>query len=175
MFCARNSTRVLTIVQCYTLHECLVPYFNSNISRTWYHIELKSYSWLSSLRKQHWQLVSITGITGVYHSGVNIDNLIGCKSGFIFIDLVFKKWLKNLLGEKNYQKLDSAELVHKIVSHSTEGSWMRELMSNFNQWKRRFNKDHGDIKMNLSDSLHNLNLDMRVVGGEIRITKSVIT
>ena len=52
---------------------------------------------------------------------------------------------------------------------------MRELMDRFNQWKRRFNKDHEDIKMDLPEPLHNLNLDTRVVGGEIRITKSVIT
>jgi len=48
-------------------------------------------------------------------------------------------------------------------------------MNDFNQCKRTFNKDHEDIKMNLPKPLHNLNLDTRVVGGEIRITKSVIT
>ena len=110
----------------------------------------------------------------IYNLSANIDNLIGYKSGSIFIDMAFKKWLKKLLGETNYQKLDSAELVHKITSHSTESPQMRELMSSFDREKRLFEEGCEDVKIDLPKPLHNLNMNTRVVGGEITITKSVI-
>ncbi|KAI9776338.1 MAG: hypothetical protein M1839_000418 [Geoglossum umbratile] len=94
----------------------------------------------------------------------------GHRCGSIFIDLAFKKWLRDLLGEKNYQKLDQAQLAHKISSHHTEGKQMRQLMKGFNTLKFKFRKDQRDMKMDLPDPLHNLDMDNRVVGGEITIT-----
>ncbi|KAH0538333.1 hypothetical protein FGG08_005068 [Glutinoglossum americanum] len=97
----------------------------------------------------------------------------GSKCGSMFIDLAFKKWLRDLLGEKNYQQLDQTQLVHKISSHDTEGQQMRELMKEFNKLKRKFKKDHRDMKIDLPEPLHNLDMDNRVIGGEITITKFV--
>jgi len=47
---------------------------------------------------------------------------------------------------------------------------MRELMQGFDKHKGKFNRDHRDIKMDLPYPLHNLNIDNKVVGGEITIT-----
>jgi hypothetical protein len=63
----------------------------------------------------------------------------------------------------------------KIGSHSVEGQQMRELMQGFDRQKRKFNRDHRDIKMDLPHPLENLTKGNTVVGGEITITKSVTT
>jgi hypothetical protein len=97
-------------------------------------------------------------------------DLIGYPCGSIFIDMAFKRWLKDLLGEGNYRELDQGQLAHKISSHDTEGGRMRKLMKDFNIHKRKFKKDQRDIQMDLPEPLHNLAMDNRVVGGEITIT-----
>ncbi|KAN0071932.1 hypothetical protein V8E54_009661 [Elaphomyces granulatus] len=94
----------------------------------------------------------------------------GSKCGSIFVDLAFKKWLRDILGDKYYQRLDPSQLDSKIGSHHVEGQRMRELMQGFDKHKRKFNRDHRDIKMDLPYPLHNLNKDNKVVGGEITIT-----
>jgi hypothetical protein len=101
--------------------------------------------------------------------------ILGSKCGSISVDLAFKKWLREVLGERDYQKLDPSQLNSKIGSHSVEGRQMRELMHGFDKQKRKFNRSHRDIKMDLPSPLHNLNKDNMVVDGEITITKSVIT
>ena len=52
---------------------------------------------------------------------------------------------------------------------------MRELMQSFDKHKRKFNRDHRNIKMDLPYPLHDLNKGNEVVVGEITITKSVAT
>ncbi|KAN0071918.1 hypothetical protein V8E54_009647 [Elaphomyces granulatus] len=94
----------------------------------------------------------------------------GSKCGSIFVDLAFKKWLRGVLGDKYYQRLDPSQLDSKIGSHHVEGQRMRELMQGFDKHKRKFNRDHRGIKMDLPYPLHNLNKDNKVVGGEITIT-----
>jgi hypothetical protein len=94
----------------------------------------------------------------------------GYKCGSIFIDLAFKRWLKDLLGEANYRELDQGQLAHKISSHDAEGGRMRKLMKEFNIHKGKFRKDQRDIQMDLPEPLHNLDMGNRVVGGEITIT-----
>ena len=84
--------------------------------------------------------------------------------------MAFKRWLKDLLGEENYRELDQGQLAHKISSHDTEGGRMRKLMKEFNIRKRRFKKDQRDIKIDLPEPLHNLNMGSKVVGGEITIS-----
>ncbi|KAI9773911.1 MAG: hypothetical protein M1840_006137 [Geoglossum simile] len=95
----------------------------------------------------------------------------GDKCGSIFIDLAFKRWLRDLLGEKDYQKLDQGDLAHKISSHEIEGEEMRVLMHRFTLLKRRFWKGQRDMKMDLPSPLDDLNVD-GVVGGEITITNT---
>jgi hypothetical protein len=96
--------------------------------------------------------------------------LLGDKCGSIFINLAFKRWLRELVGESIYQKLDQGQLSHKISSHDAEGERMRILMKSFDALKRKFKRGHRDMKMDLPAPFHNLNLDSRVVGGEITIT-----
>ncbi|OXV10191.1 hypothetical protein Egran_02048, partial [Elaphomyces granulatus] len=92
------------------------------------------------------------------------------KCGSIFVDLAFKKWLRDVLGDKHYRRLDPSQLDPKIGYHHVEGQRMRELMQGFDKHKRKFNRDYRDIKMDLPYPLHNLNRDNKVVGGEITIT-----
>jgi hypothetical protein len=101
---------------------------------------------------------------------VSTDDLIGLKCGSIFIDLAFKKWLRNLLGEKYYQMLDQAQLAYKISSHHTEGRPMRELMNDFNILKKKFKKGNRDMRIDLPKPLDNLDMDNIVIGGQITIT-----
>lgn len=102
--------------------------------------------------------------------GKETHNEAGEKCGSIFINLAFKKWLRELIGPENYQQLDQAQLVEKISSHDAEGERMRTLMKSFDIFKRKFVQGHRDIKIDLPEPLENLNLDNRVVGGQITIT-----
>ncbi|KAH7342511.1 hypothetical protein BKA65DRAFT_504250 [Rhexocercosporidium sp. MPI-PUGE-AT-0058] len=94
----------------------------------------------------------------------------GAKCGSIFINLAFKTWLRNLIGHRLYQELDQAQPVDRISSHDAEGERMRALMKTFNLYKRKFQKGHRDIKIDLPEPFENLDLDNRVVGGQITIT-----
>jgi hypothetical protein len=85
--------------------------------------------------------------------------------------LEFKKWLLNLIGEDNYQKLDPHTRKLKFGSHDIEGGRMRALMKDFDIKKRQFTEDFRDIRLDLPEPLDNLNLEGRVRGGEIKITK----
>ena len=110
----------------------------------------------------------------LFRSRASTDDLIGSKCGSIDIDLAFKKWLKDL-QEKNYLKLDQAQLGHRIRSHYTEGEPIHELVKRFDQYKRRFNHGHQDITIDLPDPLHNLNVANKAIEGEITVTKFVIS
>ncbi|KAE9364684.1 hypothetical protein N431DRAFT_110243 [Stipitochalara longipes BDJ] len=94
----------------------------------------------------------------------------GSKCGSIFINLAFKKWLRDLLGEKLYKLLDPTQLFTKIRSHDAEREGMRELMKRFDVLKKRFTKSQGSMTLDLPAPLENLELDSRVIGGEIEIT-----
>jgi hypothetical protein len=69
-----------------------------------------------------------------------------------------------------YQELDQAQLVTKISSHDAEGERMRTLMRRFDVHKRKFMKGHRDIKIDLPAPFEDLDMDNRVVGGQITIT-----
>lgn len=98
------------------------------------------------------------------------------KCGSIFINIKFKEWLKDLLGDKNYQRLDPNTELNKITSHTTEGKAMRELMKEFDARKRGFRKDYNqDIHLDLPAPLDNLTIPGKVDGGEITITSAVMS
>ncbi|KAH0556728.1 hypothetical protein GP486_005483 [Trichoglossum hirsutum] len=102
-----------------------------------------------------------------------VTKAIGYKCGSVFIDIAFKSWLREFVGEDNYLKLDPAQARDKITSFDREGERMRELMAAFNILKRKFEKGHQDMKMDfltLPEPLHNLNLHNKVEGGQIIIT-----
>jgi hypothetical protein len=66
--------------------------------------------------------------------------------------------------------LDPRNASQKISSHATEGKEMRELMKLFGGYKRKFSKDHRDIKMDLPEPLDDLTVGTKLLGGELTIT-----
>jgi hypothetical protein len=101
---------------------------------------------------------------------MSTNNIIGYKCGSIFINLAFKKWLRHLLGESRYQLLDPTQLVTKISSHDAEGAGMRELMRRFDMYKASFIEGQPDMRLDLPAPLEHLQLDDRVIAGQIKIT-----
>ena len=67
--------------------------------------------------------------------------------------------------------LDPGIASQKISTHYTEGMQMRAITREFGRCKRKFAKNARDIMINLPKPLENLNIDSKVVGGEITITK----
>lgn len=98
----------------------------------------------------------------------------GDKCGAIYIDIAFKKWLRELLGEKHYSKLDGNLNLDRISLYATEGKAMRKLMKSFDDLKKRFCKGHRDMPLDLPPPLENLTLSPGVNEGEIIITYATI-
>ncbi|OQV06071.1 hypothetical protein CLAIMM_10703 [Cladophialophora immunda] len=99
----------------------------------------------------------------------------GDKCGAIYIDIAFKEWLRQLLGNKYYEKLDQNQDLQRITSHTCESKAMRQLMKSFDVLKKQFHKNHRDMALDLPPPLHNLTLDNRVDCGEIKITNATMT
>lgn len=93
----------------------------------------------------------------------------GDKCGSIFVNLAFKDWLRDLIGDERYKQLDQAPMDSKISSHHAEGERMRELMKNFEIQKKGFTTNSRDIRIDLPEPFENLTLDGVVQGGEITI------
>lgn len=96
----------------------------------------------------------------------------GKKCGSTYIDLAFKQWLLQLLGQKRFKEIDP-DFDGKISSHTTEGEAMRELMTAFTLRKESFTKHSGNMSVDLPVPLDALNLDTRIIGGRVTITKQV--
>ena len=97
------------------------------------------------------------------------DTSPGYKCGAIFINVAFKQWLRDLIGEEKYQQLDQVKISYKISSHDAEGERMRILMKRFEVRKKRFVKDGRDVRIELPEPFHNLNIPDRVDKGLILI------
>jgi hypothetical protein len=87
------------------------------------------------------------------------------------VDLEFKKWLFNLLGETYYRELDKRSVQFKFGSHDMEDGTMRKLMARFEQLKRAFRKNTPDMKLDLPEPLDTLSIPGRVRRGELVIKK----
>lgn len=82
--------------------------------------------------------------------------------------------MREFLGDKDYRKLDDNVDLEKISSHTIQGKEMRELMASFDEIKKRFHQNEGDMPLDLPPPLDNhTTLDGRVDGGQIIITKYV--
>jgi hypothetical protein len=137
--------------------------------RTLYHIRLSSCDQLSSSKKLGAQQVKTINVS-IRWKSANRDQVRKC--GSMFINIKFKEWLRDLLGDKNYQRFDPNTELHKITPHTTEGKAMRELMKEFDARKRGFRKDYNqDIHLDLPAPLDNLTIPGKVNGGEITITR----
>ena len=69
-------------------------------------------------------------------SGV-LTRLIGAKCGSSYIDANFKRWLRWLIGPKQYRILDP-KCTRKVTAHTSEGKLMRKIMGEFEIKKRNF-------------------------------------
>lgn len=135
----------------------------------WYHTRLSSCGQISSSKKSGAQQVNTINVS-IRWKSANRDQVRKC--GSVFINIKFKEWLRDLLGDKNYQRLGPNIGLNKITSHTTEGKAMRELMKEFDTCKRRFRKDYNqDIHLDLSAPFDNLTIPGKVDGGEIAITR----
>lgn len=97
------------------------------------------------------------------------------RCGSVFINMEFRKWLRNLIGPKNYQKIDQNTVMGKITSHSVEGKAMRNLMEQFDDRKKAFTgSEDGDIAIRLPEPLADLSIPGKVDEGEVIISNSVM-
>jgi hypothetical protein len=95
----------------------------------------------------------------------------GRKCGAVYIDIAFKRWLRDFLGPTHYQKLDPNIQNGKLSSHTLEGQSMRTLMKAFDVLKRNFSSNARDGMLDLPEPLHNLDIPGKVDEGQIIITK----
>jgi hypothetical protein len=107
--------------------------------------------------------------------GNQLNYILGDTCGSSFIDLEFKKWLYDLIGPEYYRKLDPRRFNFNSGSHDVESGQMRELMKKFDGIKRKFRSDYRNMRLDLPDPLHNLTIEGRVRGGEITISKYVMS
>ena len=98
------------------------------------------------------------------------DQEIGAKCGCVYIDMAFKQWLRQLLGDENYQKLDPTDVSQMVSSHTIQGRQMREIMKRFDVFKRKFRNDCDDeITFELPEELEDLNIEGKVLDGELKV------
>jgi hypothetical protein len=95
----------------------------------------------------------------------------GAKCGTTYIDGKFRQWLNRLLGERFYRTLDPTNASQRIGNNSVEGMRMEEIMNVFETFKRKFACNASGMKMDLPVPLDLLNIDDKVVAGELTITK----
>jgi hypothetical protein len=97
----------------------------------------------------------------------------GAKCGSTFIDGNFKMWLNGALTNQHYAKLDDRNASQKISSHATETGEMREVMKEFDAFKRTFTerKHRPTMVFDLPKPLENLTVGNKVSGGSVTITR----
>jgi hypothetical protein len=96
----------------------------------------------------------------------------GIKCGSNYIDLEFRRWLKEMIGEQNYMEIDPNTHLNTMYLHGMEGKAMRDLMKQFTRYKRKFNRKSKDMRLNLPTALSSLTT-LGVLNGEITITPYV--
>jgi len=96
------------------------------------------------------------------------------RCGSQFINFEFKKWLQKLIGEKNYAAIDPNTVMGKITSHVTEGKAMRDLMTKFDNRKKRFTGLKDDvIRLEMPAPLEKLTIHGKVDEGDFVIPPCV--
>ncbi len=113
----------------------------------------------------------------------------------MFIDLEFKRWLRDAIGPRNYNMLDptaGANGDQRIYPYAAEvsicpmqyevsrltrpkqGGALRSLIRQFEAQKKLFQGLPGDIKLDMPPPLNKLTIDGRVREGELTITRYVL-
>lgn len=106
----------------------------------------------------------------------------GAKCGSIFINQKFKQWIRGLIGDEEYRKLDPNLDVARNATHASETAAMRELMRRFDALKKQFGMEHRNLPLTLPEPLQNLdipknqNLDLpkKVNKGLIKIQRKAM-
>lgn len=87
------------------------------------------------------------------------DKHQGRRCGSIFVNIAFKTWLKQHIGEKHYWKLDPYDEDDKLSSHSIECEAMAELMETFEVRKQLFSVGaRRDVPIQLPGRLKDLDI-----------------
>lgn len=93
----------------------------------------------------------------------------GGKYGSAFIDIAFKRWLRHVLGDDCYAKLDPLNARTRISTHSVESGPMRKLLEQFIVKKQLFSNSTQNIKIDLPEPLNMMDKEGRVRQGELTI------
>lgn len=95
--------------------------------------------------------------------------IIGAKCGSAFIDRNFKRWLSDLIGDRNYRILDPKNASEKISA--PQGKDMRAITDAFDRFKRQYHQNARESRLYLPDSLQDLNIGDKIIDGELIISK----
>ncbi|KAJ9663048.1 hypothetical protein H2198_001040 [Neophaeococcomyces mojaviensis] len=90
------------------------------------------------------------------------------KCGASYIDANFKRWLRKVIGPKNFRELDAGNAGQRISTHATESGPMRQLVKEFEVKKKSFSSATQTIKLDLPGPLSGLTIEGRnvfLVGG----------
>lgn len=100
-----------------------------------------------------------------------VGNPYSSKCGSAYIDVHFKQWLSNVLGERYYKKLDP-ESRRSGISTISENSQMRYVIKQFDAYKKKFSSKSPLMKIDLPEPLKNINIPGKVNQGELTITNA---
>ena len=95
----------------------------------------------------------------------------GRKCGSIFINQEFKRWMRWLLGDEEYRKLDPNFDINRNATHASETPAMRALMKKFDALKKNFTPNSREVRLTLPPPLQNLSIPNRVDQGLIIIPR----
>jgi len=99
------------------------------------------------------------------------DEHKGAKCGIATIDLKFKEWLRDVLGDQIYSTIDVSCTKECRYGQQSEAGPMRDIMTQFTRLRNSFNEDTRARRLELPEPLSDLKLDNRVEEGELRITR----
>lgn len=134
-----------------------------------FHIELRNDRQLSN-----WSRLASPQVCKTESEAMqSLITIPGSRCGSIFINLEFKKWLRMLLGEEEYLKLDPNLDIDKNANHASETPAMRELMQAFDDVKKQFAFSTPDVRFSLRGELENLDIFGKVNKGLITIPQYV--
>jgi hypothetical protein len=85
--------------------------------------------------------------------------------------LEFKKWLRGILTDEYYKKLDPNLDIEKFATHASETPAMRSLMKEFDLKKRTFGAHGSDCRLELPAPLDNHSIPDRVNQGLLTIRR----
>jgi len=89
----------------------------------------------------------------------------------MFVNLEFKKWLRKVLTDVHYMKLDPNLDIGSFASHASETPAMRLLMKDFDLKKKHFTVGSFDCQIELPPPLENHSVPGYVDLGLLTIKK----